>query len=352
MARKKILLIGGSLNQTTMAHAVGKHLADDYDTYYTPYYCSGWLKVAQHLGMLDWTVIGGRFRAQTEAYMAEQGLQVDYAGKRHGDDYDLVITTNDLLVQENIRGKPILMVQEGMTDPENLFFHLVKRFGLPRYLGSTSTVGLSDAYDVFAVASEGYRDLFIRKGARPEKIVVTGIPNFDNMAAFAEQPFEHEHFVLVATSDARETKKFDDRPAFLKRCVEIADGRQLIFKLHPNEERKRAIDEIKAAAPDALIYTEGSVEVMIGHCDVLITQYSTVSYVGLALGKDTYSYFDIEELRRLMPMQNGGTSGYVISQLARFMLGERDIELPVAPPPYYLNKIGETTPTERVPELA
>ena len=30
----------------------------------------------------------------------------------------------------------------------------------------------------FCVASEGYRDLFISKGVKPEKIYVTGIPNF------------------------------------------------------------------------------------------------------------------------------------------------------------------------------
>jgi hypothetical protein len=47
-------------------------------------------------------------------------------------------------------------------------------------LAGTAATGLSDAYHAFCVASEGYRDFFIRKGARPEKIIITGIPNFDN----------------------------------------------------------------------------------------------------------------------------------------------------------------------------
>lgn len=70
----------------------------------------------------------------------------------------------------------MVLVQEGITDPESPVFHLVKRFRfLPLWLPGTSTTGLSDAYQAFCVTSEGYRDFFIRKGARPEKIVVGGI---------------------------------------------------------------------------------------------------------------------------------------------------------------------------------
>jgi hypothetical protein len=47
---------------------------------------------------------------------------------------------------------------------------------------------------------------------------------------------------------------------------------------------------------------------MIANCDILITQYSSVAYIGLALGKEVHSYFNIEELKRLMPIQNGGRS--------------------------------------------
>ena len=65
-----------------------------------------------------------------------------------------------------------------MTDPEGFMYHMVKWFKLPRYVASTSTNGLSHQYQYFCVASAGYRDFFIRKGVRPEKLVVTGIPNF------------------------------------------------------------------------------------------------------------------------------------------------------------------------------
>jgi hypothetical protein len=317
---KKILFIGGSLNQTKMVHAVARHLEGGNDCHFTPYYCDGLFELAAKAGWLDFTVIGGNFRCQTEAYLKENKLKIDYGGREN--EYDLVVTASDLIVQKNIRNKKIILIQEGMTDQESFMYYLVKWFKIPRYLASTSTNGLSDAYEYFCVASEGYREFFIKKGVRSEKIVVTGIPNFDNVAQLLDNDFPHKNFVLVATSDARETFKIDNRKKFIRRALEIADGRPLIFKLHPNEKVKRAVREIKALAPHALVYTNESIEPMIANCDVLITQYSTVVYLGLALGKEVHSYFDIEMLRKLTPLQNGGTSGRSIAGVCRRLLEE------------------------------
>jgi hypothetical protein len=44
---------------------------------------------------------------------------------------------------------------------------------------------------------------------------------------------------------------------------------------------------------------------MIANCDALVTQYSSTVFVGLALGKECHSSWDLAELRRLMPIQNG-----------------------------------------------
>src|SRR6201999_1685159 len=105
--------------------------------------------------------------------------------------------------------------------------------------------------------------------------------------------------------DARETFKRDDRRAFIGRAIEIACGRPLIFKLHPNEKAERATREIHALAPDALVFATGNAEAMIANCEVLITQYSSTAFVGLALGKQVHSYFDMDELQRLLPLQHG-----------------------------------------------
>ncbi len=326
MNKKKVLLIGGSLNQTKIAHAVGLHLENRYDCFYTPAFADGFLEVMRRLGGLEFTVIGNRIRKRSEAYLKEHGLPVDYGGKAH--DYDLIITTTDVVIQRKLNKKPVVLVQEGMTDPEGLRFQLVKRFKLPRWIAGTAAAGLSDAYDLFCVASEGYRQLFIQKGCNPNKLVVTGLPNFDHVAAFQQNNFPHRDYVLVATSNARETFKRDDRPAFLRWALEKAQGRPLIFKLHPNENVERATREIKAVAPDALVLAEGNTDHMIANAAALVTQYSSCIYVGLAMGKECHSYFDMDTLQALTPIQNGGTSGRQIAQLCMHLL-EQPISKPV-----------------------
>lgn len=319
-SRQKILLIGGSVNQTSICHEIARHLSANFDCYFTPYYTDHPLAVrVLKTGMLDFTALGGKFFRQTKEYLARNKLPVDYGGNNH--DYDLVITTSDLLIQDNIRGKKIILVQEGMTDPENLFFHLVKRFKLPPWMAmNTSAFGLSNAYDYFCVASEGYKSLFESKGVNPQKIIVTGIPNFDHAAKFNNNTFPYKDYVLVATSDLRETKRIDHRKAFIRRALQIANGRQLIFKLHPNEKIKRARREISKIAPQALIFSEGNTGQMVANCSVLITQFSSVAFIGLALNKKVYSYFDVEDLRKLLPVQNGGRSGRIIAGVCSNLL--------------------------------
>jgi hypothetical protein len=201
-------------------------------------------------------------------------------------------------------------------------FRLVKRLRfLPRWMADTAMTGLSDAYRAFCVASEGYRDFFIQRGARPEKIVVTGIPNFDNCRRYCTNDFPYKHYVLACTSNRREIFRHEDREAFIRRAVEIAGGRQLIFKLHPNENVERATREIRAHAPGAMVFATGSAEEMIANCDALITRFSSTAFVGVALGKDTYSDFDMDKLRRLMPLQND-SAALNIANVCRRVLEE------------------------------
>jgi len=323
MPSKKILFIGGSLNMTRMTHAVARHLADEFECWFSPFYSDGLYDIlASHSHLLDFTVLGGNFRRQTDAYLRQHDLPIDYRGAAR--EYDLYVATTDLYVPRNLRReRPFILIQEGMTDPEGFMYHMVKWFRLPRYLASTSTNGLSHQYQYFCVASEGYRDFFIRKGVRPEKLIVTGIPNFDNIATNLDNDFPQRGYVLVATSDARETYKLDNRRKFLRQAMDIAAGRPMIFKLHPNENFKRATREIREVVGDVPIYTDGNIDHMIANCETLICQYSTVVYVGIALGKEVYSYFDVDTLRRLTPLQNGGQSGRNIAQVCRhILLGE------------------------------
>lgn len=320
---KKILFICGSLNQTTMLHRVSEHL-EGYDKYFSAYYCDGIERWAARVGLLNFTVLGNKFRRRTEAYLKANNLKNDFEGRSH--DYDMIVTCSDLMVPKNTIGKKMVLIQEGMTDPENFAYYLAKNFGIPRYFASTSTTGMSDAYTKFCVASEGYRDFFARKGINREKLIATGLPNFDNCAEFLNNNFPHKNYVLACTSDVRETYKYENRKKFIKKVVRIAKGKQIIFKLHPNENVPRATREINKYAPGALVYSVGNTNHMIANCDVLVTKFSSVVYVGLALGKEVHSEFELEELKKLTPIQNGGTSSMNIANVCLQVLEYGDVK--------------------------
>jgi hypothetical protein len=304
-------------------HQISKELPE-YDAYFTSYYPDGYgyIKFVTRVGLLDFSILGGQAKQRTIKYLRDNDLNHDLNGSM--DDYSLVFTCSDLLIQKNIRDKKIILVQEGMTDPEKLGYYLVKYLNFPRWMASTSVTGISNYYDKFCVASEGYRKLFIQKGVIPEKIEVTGIPNFDNCKEFLNNDFPHHGYVLVATSDMRETYKYENRRKFIQRAYEIANGKQLIFKLHPNENYDRASDEINKYAPGSLVFHREPIEPIIANCDILLTRFSSVVYIGLALGKKVYSEFDVEQLKELVPIQNGGTSAFQIAQICRRLLAEQE----------------------------
>lgn len=324
---KDILLICGSLNQTTMMHQIAKCLSE-HNTYFTPFYADRILNFFSQRGFLDFSILGGQHRKLTDAYLEKHNLPVDFRGSAR--EYDTVITCTDTLIQQNIRDQRLILVQEGMTEPEGMSYHLVKRFNLPRYLADTAATGLSDRYDLFCVASKGYRDLFISKGARPEKIFVTGIPNFDNVESYLENDFPHHDYVLAATSAARETFKRDNRKKFIRWVLDIADGSKVIFKLHPNEKIERSTNEIKKLAPNALIFQRGNINHMIANCSVLVTQFTSATFIGIALGKEVHTYLNLERLRQLLPLQNGGKSAERIASLCQQLLNLSPQEIEAA----------------------
>ena len=320
--RKRILFVCGTLHQTTMLHKIGEAITDA-ECCYTPFYLDGILHYASQLGLLDFTAAGGRLKERTEAYLRRLGVQIDPRGAAQ--DYDLVVTCTDIIVQRNLKDKLIVLIQERVTEPQGLRSMLVRWLGLPRYLANTAHFGLSDEYDLFCVASCGYRDHFLSRGAPAEKIVVTGLPNFDNMARFFTNDFPHKDYVLVATSNGRETFKFENRKAFLEQALEIAAGRDVIFKLHPAENHRRAIREIRSYTKESPIITDGDIRPMIANCCALICKYSTVALFGVAMEKEVHSDIGPDLLQALKPLQNGGRSAeYIASKCERMVhLSER-----------------------------
>jgi hypothetical protein len=302
----QILFICGSMNQTTQMHQVARQMTD-CDHAFTPYYVDGVLELARRAGLAEFTIVGDKLRNRCMAYLVREGLPIDVGGRQGT--YDMVVTCSDLVMPRNLHDKRVVVVQEGLLDQTKLAFRACKAFPfLPLWIAGTSTTGLSGRYERFCVASEGYRDVFVENGVPADAIVVTGIPNFDDCIRYRKTSFPHRGFVLVCSSDARETFKRHDRAAFLRRCVAIAAGRPLVFKLHPNERIDRATHEIHAVAPNALVFSTGSAEEMIACCDVLVTQYSSTALVGLALGKEVHADVDTEALRQLVPVQDAGAA--------------------------------------------
>jgi hypothetical protein len=319
MRRPRILLICGSINQTTQMHQIAQQLVE-CDCFFSTYYDDGYPDTLRRLRLTETTPMGYKLSARALAYLERHNLALDQAGLNGP--YDLAVTCSDLIVPGNIRRYPIVLVQEGMTDPEGFWFRAWRKYPwLPRWFAGTAVTGLSNEYTRFCVASEGYKRHFVSKGVDPAKVVVTGIPNFDNCGRFLTNTFPHRDYVLVCTSDVRETFGREDRRAFIVNAVQIANGRQLIFKLHPNERVSRATREIKRHAPHALIYATGSAEEMIANCAVLITKFSSTAYVGLALDKEVHSDFDVESLRQMVPLQTGAAAEAIAAVCRQLMNG-------------------------------
>ena len=305
------------MNQTTQMHKISLELSE-HDAYFSPFFATGFLGFLNRLKLIEYTIVGEVFKRNALNYIKENKLNLDYRGKRN--DYDLVIISQDITFPSNIKKFKTILVQEGMTDPPDWRYHVTRFLHLYRWCASTSMTGLSHQYDYFCVASEGFRDQFIERGINPNKIRVTGIPNFDNLDKMKELKFEHKNFVLVATSDIRETLKYENRKKLIKYALKIASGRKLIFKLHPNENVKKRIAEIKKYAPDALVYHGVSIDPLLANCDVFITKYSSTIFPAFVLGKEVHCAIDNEELKKLIPIQNNGTSAKNIAEVANELL--------------------------------
>jgi len=326
MSGKKILFLIGSPNQTTQMHQIASHL-EDFDCYFSQlYYDGSWsplYNTVHKLGLLESTIVSGHFKQKGDRYLAEHGLRNDYKAAVYGNQYDLAVVCTDTILPESLlKNTRTVFVQEGMTDQMNWWSRVVKKLKLPPTLAvGTSLNGTSNICDIYCVASPGYKKYFSKGGTDHNRIVVTGIPNFDNVEQYLENDFPHHGYVMVATTDMRETFRPENRPKFIRQATRIANGRPMLFKLHPNEKMDRAVAEIRKYAPaGTMIYTEGNTNHMIANCEELITQYSTVVYVGIALGKKVHSWFDVNELRQKTPIQNGGRSALNIARICRHFI--------------------------------
>lgn len=315
---KKILFITGSMNQTSQMFQIAGELPE-YDCWFSQMFSD--VPLVRYLNnktsLLDKTIISRPHRKKAEAFLRNAGCNIDYEARLNT--YDLVVCCSDLILPAPLRSVKTIWVQEGMIDKVTVLSKVVKALKLsPTLCFNTSLNGSTNKCDLYCAASEGYKQYISRMGTDISKVYVTGMLNYDNAAQYLDNDFPHHNYIMVATTDMRETARPENRVKFIKHCVAIAQGRQLLFKLHPNENVKRAVKEIEQNTPGGtLIFTEGNTSHMIANCLELITQYSTVVYTGIALGKKVYSWFDVTELKQLAPLQNGGKSARNIASICR-----------------------------------
>jgi|KBSMisStandDraft_5_1062788.scaffolds.fasta_scaffold92619_1 hypothetical protein len=299
----RVLFVCGSPNQTGQMLQIARALPE-VEAWFTPYYSDSPHYVATlKVGLFEPAIHGHKRRGICVDELNRLGLRIDLAAERNA--YDLWVCPNDAIIPSGVSRVPWVLVQEGIMEQPN-WRTWVWRYTrlMPRGIATTAVFGLTKRYEKFCVASEGYRKQFLAEGIPADKLVVTGIPNFDDFARFRDNDFPHHGYVLVCTSDGRETMMKVDRPALLARSVEMAAGRQLIFKLHPNENVERATREILAIAPSALVFADGNAEEMVANCDVLITEHSSLTFCGLALGKEVHTNLPLEQVEALLPVQN------------------------------------------------
>ena len=315
--KKRILFLIGSMNQTLQMESIASFLPE-FDCYFSQLFSDNYfISRAIKLGVLDTTILGNKLRAIAETYLTSKGLPQDYQATQHS--YDLVVYCSDMIIPKKLRGIKSIWVQEGMIDPYTLLSKMIQQLKLPRYWSmGTSLNGTSNECDIYCTASSAYSDYIVKYGTNRKKTIITGIPNYDHLEKHLQNDFPHKDYVMVATTDMRETFRYENRIEFIKKCVEISNGRQLLFKLHPNEKFERATQEIRQVCPeDTLIFTKGNTNEMIANSCELITQYSTVVYTGIALGKKVHSYFNLDDLYAQMPIQNQGKSAEHIATICK-----------------------------------
>jgi hypothetical protein len=73
--RRRVLLVGGSLNQATTVFEIARELPEA-ECVVTPYFADGLVGLAAARGLADFTILGGRPKAMSLAFLRAQGATI------------------------------------------------------------------------------------------------------------------------------------------------------------------------------------------------------------------------------------------------------------------------------------
>ncbi len=280
----------------------------DWDCWFSPVYSAHNLtyRFVSKLGIIKHTTLNPYYLKKVIQSMEGLGLRMDIGAKNS---YDLIVLGNDFYMPQDLRSRsPKVLVQEGWVWTKNWRRWLCEHTFLPPWFAVGDGIGLSRNYDYFCVASQGYKELFKQSGIDEHRLVVTGLPTLDaveqDFAHFVDETRESK-FVLVTTHPSREYFEGENRKQLLMKARRVAKGFPIVVKLHPNEDFVRATREIAEWLPEAKVVVDVDVNYLIANCSALVTTYSTTIYYALLLGKDVYCSYPTNEIRKLLPEQNG-----------------------------------------------
>ncbi len=282
----------------------------------------------------------------TEELLSRYGYEFETVGRVNSDSAysvlrrekpDIIITGNDqifmdilLIEAANDLKIPSLTVQDGVLTLRKrndymkkglkyylglplkfIDFFFIKRIPL-RYILDLLTFGLKHEIQPYghgdstkiAVFGESVREMFIKEGIFPDKIVVTGNPKFDRLQSSAEKnTTAHlekkynipsgkkvfsvftQYLVELGYWNPAQRREFVSEIA--EAVMELKDV-HLIFKIHPIYEKKKDYEEILSKYPlNYDIFKFEPSDEIIDISDVVMAVFSTVALEAMVLGKTT-----------------------------------------------------------------
>jgi len=153
----------------------------------------------------------------------------------------------------------------------------------------------------FAVASQRQEEELLRLGASPEKIEVTGHPqydsylnrNIDRCSVMSSLNLPSQTRIVVLTTQP--TRQVENE-VLIRATVEAIEGMKdvfLVIKLHPRERMKayhRVDALIKEIGAQVLLVHHCNVLDLIGAADLMISRFSTTIQSALMIGTPVIAY--------------------------------------------------------------
>jgi len=316
--KKNILFIGSTVDQIKVMHTISDHLNPVHNCFFTPFYLDN---VVSKLGLsrqLENIVFGKNYREDIFDYIQNNDLKLDECGESNH--YDLVVTFSTLIIPKNIRNSRIVLLQDLMNEPRNFMAYFTKWFKFSSYLNKPSSINLFERYDVVCVASPGYRKRFIRNGADPDKIALTGIPEFTTFPDTLPDDVLQRGVVHLVTLPLWGSLEKEYRKDLQMNLNWIADGRPIYFKLLPTDQPIIATRKIKNTLLNVRVFTGSRNHLKNIYERGLISKRTACLFTASVIGDKLHIFADAEVLRHLKPYQNSTASAEKIANVCKNLM--------------------------------